>query len=307
MKIRWAFSMICALALFSLAGAAVAQPRRLFADGSNVFYGVEGDRDRILDVFLPTDSEPPYPVVIMFHGSPGDKSDHVRSGIPQLIVDEGYAAIAVRYFTALPQAYDDALCALAWTYTQGAVDWNLDPQRVALFGSSYGGLVSAWLAAVDEPARFMSDCPHELPEDPPLSGVITNAGAFQAFPDYVIQAFEQAPDEIPGLASDEVLTFAQMLRETPVSDWRTLDLPDAMRAQLEMLPIYWVDGNEPPHLLIHGGGDSFVPYQESYEYAGYLVQRRVSVQLQLVRLAGHVVAPYLFDQEMVTFLHRIFD
>lgn len=306
MKARWLFTSICAWVILWIAVAASAQPRRLFPDGSNVSYGDEGDRNRVVDVFLPVGVEPPYPVVLMFHGSPGDKSDHVRSGIPQLIVDEGYVAIAVRYYTELPDAYADALCALAWTYTQGAADWGFDPERVAVFGSSYGGLVSAWLAAIDEPARFMPDCPYALPEDARLSGVAANAGAFQAHSEYVIQAFENAPDEIPDVAPAEVLTIAATLRETPINEWRALELPDAVRTQLEMLPFYLVDGSEPPHLLIHGAGDSFVPYEESYEYAGILIRQRVSVELVLDRLAGHVVAPYLFDKELATFLHRIF-
>ncbi|MCA9911266.1 MAG: alpha/beta hydrolase fold domain-containing protein, partial [Anaerolineae bacterium] len=159
MKTRRLLISIYAFVVLGSAVPASAQPRRLFADGSNVFYGAEGDRNRMVDVFLPVDVEPPYPVVLMFNGRNGDKSDHVRSGLPQLMVDEGYAAVAVRYNSALPQAYAtelpqayaDALCALAWTYTQGAADWGFDPERVALYGASLGGLVSAWMAAVDEP------------------------------------------------------------------------------------------------------------------------------------------------------------
>lgn len=98
-----------------------------------------------------------------------------------------------------------------------------------------------------------------------------------------------------------------MLRETAPNEWRNLDLPDIVRELIMIYPVYWVDGSEPPHLLIHGLGDSNVPYQQAYDYAQVLTDHRVNVQLVFDRLSGHVPPPRVFDRELEAFLYRIFD
>jgi len=100
--------------------------------------------------------------------------------------------------------------------------------------------------------------------------------------------------------------MVETLRETPPSEWRDLDLPDAVHTYLSYFPLYWANGNEPPHLLIHGIGDSIVPYEQSLDYAGVLLQQRINVEMVFNRLSGHVTPPRVFDAEMATFLKRIF-
>jgi acetyl esterase/lipase len=234
----------------------------------------------------------------------GSKYELSSAGIPQIILGEGYAAVSVEYTTEVPDDYRDGFCALAWVYAN-AGEYEFDTERIALFGVSFGGLVGSGMAAIDDGRWIMDDCPNSLPDGYGFRGVITNAGVFDASVEGIIGFLHQLDPEV---VSPEALAEAEpMLREYPPSQWRDLDLAQGIREQLQYFPIYWVNGGEPPHLLIHGLGDSYVPYQESLDYAHILIDNGISVQLVLDRLSGHVPATHVFDHEMATFLHRIFD
>jgi acetyl esterase/lipase len=297
------YLLIFCLLLILIAVPLSAQQRNVRPTDYNVIYGGE-NRSLRLDVYLPEVGAPPYPVALMFHGSPGDKSELSRDGIVQIILNESYAAVPVNYTTLMPDFYADGFCALAWVYAN-AEAYGFDTERVALFGVSFGGLVVAGMAAMDDGRWTMEDCPNAVPDGYEFAGVIANAGVFDVFVEGIIGYLQQLD---PSTVSVEALAEAEpVLRENPPSQWRGLDLAESVHGQLQYFPIYWVNGGEPPHLLIHGLGDSNVPYLESLEYARVLAENGINVQLVFDRLSGHVPAPRIFDQELATFLHRIFD
>jgi hypothetical protein len=158
---------------------------------------------------------------------------------------------------------------------------------------------------MDDGRWTMTDCPNDIPDGYEFAGVITNAGVFDSFVEGIIGYLHEVPETL--ITSASLAEAESMLRENPPSQWRGLDLAQSIHGQLQYFPIYWVNGGEAPHLLIHGLGDSNVPYQESLEYARNLAENGISVQLVLDRLSGHVPALRVFDDEMATFLHRIFD
>jgi acetyl esterase/lipase len=287
--------------LLAVCGSISAQ-QNLRPDAYDVPYDSANHR---LDIYLPDNSTPPHPVVMLFHGSPGNKDDFRLLGIPQLLMAQGYAAISVDYTTDLPGAYRDAFCALAWVYAN-TTRYTLDASKIALLGESYGGLTVAGTAAIDDPARFTADCPRTLPAAYQLSGVISISGVLLPAVDDILPP--QYPEqEWSGVRSETAAEILATLRATPPSEWHRLVLPEVVRAYLEQFPLYWVNGSEPPHLLVHGVADHEVPYRESLEYAGVLLEQGVYVQVVFDRLSGHVAPPRVFDQELVTFLRRIFD
>lgn len=262
---------------------------------TNVIYGE--NRSLRLDVYLPEDAPAPYPVVAMFHGSPGDKGDLRNYQIPQLVVNAGYAAVTITYTTRVPEAYRDAFCALAWI-TANAETYSFDPERIALFGLSYGGMVVTYAAAHDNPAVFQSNCPNPIPDRFGIAGVIADAGAMTTRADVIATIRADFP---------EYADFADALATQPTITWGGQDIAPELQPYLDYAALYWLDGSEPPHLLIHGIGDSIVPYQTSVDYATELLAVNVNVVTVFDRLSGHVPAPRVFDAEMFTFLERVFD
>jgi acetyl esterase/lipase len=294
------------LVIFSLVQPAAAQ-RSIRPNENNVPYGAPDQGGRVADIFLPEVGSPPYPVVLGFHGLGNEESELVQNGIPQIVTGAGYASVSVRYRTRLPEAYADALCALAWVYAS-AETYGFDAARIALYGVSFGGLTVATTAAIDQPEQFMTDCPHTLPDDYAVAGVVTNAGRFVASAEAVLgDPFQNAYDIVKDVPLDTINQTYQTLAESAPGAWRSLDLPEPFHVALGYYPIYWVGSGDPPHLLIHGIGDSTVPYTDSLDYAAVLTASRVDVQLIFDRLSGHTVPPRIFDREMAIFLDRIFE
>ncbi len=290
MKIRLLLILIVLLAV----GVSVSA-QSIRAAAVNVIYG--STRSHRLDVYLPEGFEAPYPVIVMFHGAPGDKGDIRNYGIPQLVVPEGYAAVLITYTTQLPQAFADGFCAVAWVLAN-ATDYGFDTEKIALFGLSYGGLVVTYVGAHDEPSTYQEGCPQTIPDSFELAGVISDAGVMTLRQDVLDTISADLPDQA---------AFVETLDNTPTSEWRTLNAPPEVQSYLDYASPYWLDGSEAPHLLIHGIADTIVPYQTSVDYAAELLAVNVNVMTVFDRLSGHVPAPRVFDQEMMAFLHRIFD
>jgi acetyl esterase/lipase len=304
MSVRRFVWLVCLVLLTFTVGGVSAQ-RSARPTAYNVFYDPEGDRTRLLDVYLPETGTAPYPVVLTFHGFGGNKTSENRDGIIPFILDQGYAVIGVGYTTALPKAYSDAACALAWVYTN-ADEYGLDVERIAHFGNSFGGLVATWLGAMESLAPILEGCPNQLPEDFRPIGVVTNAGAVLPSLEDIVDYLEAAPDDIQQVLEAHGNTM-NTVRETAPTEWHTLELPDDVRMLLSTaFPIYFIDGDEPPHLLISGASDRNVPFTEALDYAAALAAVNVSVDVTIERLTGHVPPILAYDRELATFLARIF-
>ncbi len=263
----------------------------------HVLYGAEDEPNRRLDVYLPEGFEPPYPVMLMFHGYGQNKAEASTLMLPEIAARAGVATVAVNYSLLMPDVYLDAYCALAWVQANAA-DYGLDPAQVVTFGVSYGALPATMLAVQEQPDALPLDCPHPAPDPEAVRGVVSLAGALLGTAD----ALRIYQPEMP-LWQDQ--TTAALLSSTPPEHWLSLDLPAETLGYLALWPMTWIDPSEPPHLLIHGAGDSVVPYQSTYAYAEILSRNRTNAMLVIDRLAGHVPAPALFDRELETFLGRV--
>ena len=87
---------------------------------------------------------------------------------------------------------------------------------------------------------------------------------------------------------DEMTPIFEELNEIPPSTWReSSELGEAARNFARATPLYWLDGSEPPFLLIHGAADEMVPPGESEAYASRLQAAGVEAELMLLPGAGH--------------------
>jgi len=133
-------------------------------------YGDESKR-QVLD-FWQADSEEPTPLVFMIHGGGwmgGDKSlfrpeveKYLKNGISVASINYRLIGEAMKQNVEPPvkASLHDAARALQ-TVRSKAKEWNLDPTRVALTGSSAGACTSLWLAFHDDLAKPDSADPIE--------------------------------------------------------------------------------------------------------------------------------------------------
>ena len=129
-----------------------------------IAYG-EHERQRV-DLYPAPNAgaEQPSPVVIYFHGGgfrDGDKSK-VSENLIKRMHDKGISVAAANYrlisTDALPAAmYDGAR--VVQQLRHDAAKYHLDPQRVAVLGSSAGAGISLWIALHDDLADAESEDP----------------------------------------------------------------------------------------------------------------------------------------------------
>ncbi len=302
MMIRRLFALIVFSLLF-----AVAIPANGQAPQTNISYRGEDDGVHLLNVIVPENGTAPYPTILMFHGAPGvNRSEFMTMGLPQFAAEQGYASVLVNYTDSVPAGYSDAFCALAWVYAN-AEAYALDTERIALFGVSFGGLLSEYIATMRDPAPFLTDCPNTLPDDYALRGIITNSGLFLTLTSEMVMF--KPYNLLTALSSLPADTFGETmdtLNSTAPADWNSLTLADDVQMALNDFPIAHVRRREPPHLLIQGLNDTVVPYQDTLNYADSLLDKSVDVQMLFVPRVEHIVPLASFDGELAAFLKRIF-
>lgn len=106
------------------------------------------------------------PILIVVHGGgwfTGSKNGPDYQTIAQLLNNEGYAVVNINYrltaspnFVTYPTHIEDLACALAWT-KNNASSMNGDSSRVAVYGHSAGGQISAYLG-VRPLSSMLSGC-----------------------------------------------------------------------------------------------------------------------------------------------------
>lgn len=125
-----------------------------------------GPRERNHLDFWQAESSEPSPLVVYFHGGGfcgGDKSEFSRNTRRlRHLLDNGVSAATVNY----PFIFTDDLltimrdCARAVQFIRSnAAAWNIDPQRVVVYGESAGAGASLWMAFNDDQADPKNDDP----------------------------------------------------------------------------------------------------------------------------------------------------
>jgi acetyl esterase/lipase len=210
-------------------------------------------RDLELDVHRPSQGRGGAPVVVFFYGGSwqsGRREDY--RFVAQSLARQGVLVIVPDY-RKFPQArfpafVEDAAAAVAWT-RQHAIEFGGDPKRIFLAGHSAGAHIAAMLGT---DARYL----HAVgmrPRD--LAGVIGLAGPYDFLP-----------------ITDPALKpiFA------PEARWP------------ESQPVNYVDGDEPPFLLLQGTSDTKVRPRNAPRLADRLRARGETVDLRMLDGAGHV-------------------
>ncbi len=254
-------------------------------------YVLDGNANQDLRVYVPEDIEESLPTFFMIHGGAFRFANKtLYDTLARHLVERGYAVISINYrllprFT-YPTQVQDAFCALAWTHAN-ADTYGFDPERIIAFGDSAGATLAAMLGTVDDTSLYMEGCTHRLPETDLIQGVIAFYGVFDLsynpgeFFSYLGKEFSEAPDL-----------------------WA------------EASPIHWIDGSEPPFLLIHGTKDTMVPVSQSKNFAAALKKAKMDVELVLIPEVDHLFITHnqLSSSENVqsleamdTFLSKLFE
>ncbi len=220
-------------------------------------YGIAGDvtydaKSRLgLDVYKPSDARGA-PVVVFFYGgrwSRGSKSEYRYVG--EALASEGFVAVIpdTRHY---PEArfngfMQDAANAVVWAEKRVA-GYGGDPSRIFVMGHSSGAQLAAMLALNPEYLKAAGG------DRARLRGMIGLAGPYDFLP-------LLAPDLRDMFGPPEQFELSQ--------------------------PISFIDGENPPLLLLHGEDDDTVPVSNTVSLAARVAHRGGSVEKVLYPKMGH--------------------
>jgi acetyl esterase/lipase len=216
----------------------------------------------LLDLYTPTRTVTPTPVVIWLHGGAwltGDRT--LAPDLRRWFAARGIAMASIEYrlsgVAAFPAQLHDVRSAFRFLRSRAA-DWHLDPRRIGVWGSSAGG----HLAALTALTGHLDQLPGETERgDGSVSAVAESYGP--------ADLTDAPPTWRGGSPSPE----AALLGGPPA------DLPDTARAAS---PVYQVTAAAPPFQISHGTADAIVPCDHSERLHRALIGAGADSTLYLV-------------------------
>lgn len=250
---------------------------------ADVEYGNVGEHRLLLDLYQPLNKTRPTPLIVWIHGGAWRSGSKADVPIAQLIGD-GYAIASVDYRLSptaqFPAQVHDIKAAIRFLRAHAA-EYELDPKRFAVAGSSAGGHLAALVGVTNG---------HEE-----LEGTV---GEFTAEPSDVqaVVSFYGASN-LPTILSQST---PHGLRVRVPALQLLLGGQPAEKPALARLasPVVHVDRNDPPLLLIHGDQDPQMPLDQSQELESAYQQYDLPVQLRVVRGGVHGGAGF-YEQPML--------
>jgi acetyl esterase/lipase len=226
-----------------------------------------------LDIYPPvTAANRPAPAIVYIHGGglvQGDKRWPVTLGFSAAVKALraiGYAFVAVNYRLAprhrWPAQIEDVKCAIRHLRAN-ANAYNLDQQRIGVWGDSAGGHLAAMVGMAGAEAGFE------------VGGNLDQSSAVQA----VVDMF--GPTDLSYLSVNPALRWYLRL---------LLGRGDE-QAIRQASPLRYVTSAAPPFLIVHGERDLLVPPRQSQALHERLRAAGVPASLVMVRHANHALLP----------------
>ena len=232
-----------------------------------------------LDLYLPSEPQgAPFPVIIFIHGGGwllGDKRTVLIEPLFYLL-KKGYAFISINYSLSsaveFPTPVHEVKTAVRWLRAH-AGEYNLDPERIVLWGASAGGHLAALAGTTAD---------KETLDDPSL-GWEKQSCRVEAVVDWfapinILDMWERNKglSMVEDAASMETLFFGD-------------DPPNIPQKIREGSPDTHIDPHTPPIIIQHGDQDDAVPAQQSINFASKLekVIGKDKVILEILKGAGH--------------------
>jgi acetyl esterase/lipase len=248
---------VLAVALLALGGCADAffavvdrlEYSRNVTERDHIVFDAKHDLE--LDAYAPAGASGDPVVVFFYGGSWSEGKRHWYRYVGDALADKGVVVLIPDYRkypdVRFPAFMHDAARAVAWA-REHAGEFGGDPRHIFVMGHSAGGQIAALLAC---DKRYLADVGMK-PRD--LAGIIGVAGAYAFLP------FVEDEPEIFG---------------------------DDAKGRYDSQPINFVDGDEPPMLLLQGTDDEEVPPNNAEAMAERAQAMDGTATLKLYPDVGH--------------------
>jgi acetyl esterase/lipase len=283
MKVQALLALLCALPCFSQDLTALKKKAVEAAEKSGVElrldqpYAGNTNPKQMVDVYLPKkrSSDKPLPVIALIHGGGwirGDRAGYAAAAI-QLARTGDYAVVPVGYRLTneakWPEQIYDCKAAIRWIRGH-AQEFNLDPDRIGVWGSSAGGHLSSLLGTGGD-VKELEGSIGSYPNMSSRVQCVVNLCGPQDFTKALMNDKEGKP-----IVEDEAVVGLL---------GGTYEAKHAEAAAAS--PLTYVSKDDPPFLNIQGTDDKRVAYANAE--AIHAALRKASVQTLLVPITsgGH--------------------
>ncbi len=268
--------------LFSLALCVSAQPRGATPHEkiSDVVYAVVDGRELALDIYMPPGIDDP-PLLVWIHG--GRWLHRTKADINTLaLVDEGFAIASVDFRLSVdapfPAQIHDIKAAIRFLRANAAA-YGYDATRIAVHGRSSGGHLTALVGVTNGVEALEGELGEHLDVSSDVQAAVSYFGASNLT-----------------TIMDQSTPFGVSLRGPALA--LLLGGPLETTTDLAKLasPVFHVDANDPPLLLLHGDQDPQMPINQAHELHGVYKAHGLPVHFEVVHGAKHGT-PEFFDAE----------
>jgi acetyl esterase/lipase len=206
-------------------------------------YASESERQK-LDLYYPEAGSGPFPVIAAIHGGAfkhGHKGDVQLEPVLQA-VKRGYVVASINYRLSSeaqwPAAVDDVKAAIAWLKANASAH-QLNPNKIAVWGSSAGGYLASMAGTSD---------------DPQVQAVVSW---------FAPVSFQTIRDQ---LKDAEALQFTEGF----LSEFMGQPIHEIPEKVNRANPETYMTIDDPPFLIQHGNADNVIPVQQSMAFADKL-------------------------------------
>ena len=217
-----------------------------------------------LDLYCPEKVSGPLPVIVWIHGGGwrrGGKKQCPAIGM----VHDGYAVASIDYrltsTAPFPAQIEDCKAAVRWLRANAA-KYNLDADRVGVWGVSAGGHLAALLGTSGG-----------VPELEGSGDNMQYSSRVQAVCDVAGPVDLLA---LTNLGPERRFAIEGLLGGAPEKDKATT-----------ASPLHYVSKDDPPFLIVHGESDRVVPVEQSQRLYEELRKAGVNATLKILPQVGH--------------------
>jgi acetyl esterase/lipase len=274
--------------LASVPQASAQDPREVATD---VVYGSVGERDLLVDIYMPRDVEAPG-LVVWVHG--GAWRGGSKANPPMAFVDAGYALASLDFHLSpeagFPAQIHDIKGAIRFLRAH-APEYGYRTDRIAIAGASSGAHLASLVGVTNGHKELEGTVGGNLDVPSDVQAIVSYYAATNL-----------------RTILDQSTPFGLGVRE-PALDLFIGGHPDEVPEVAELAsPVTHVDSSDPPLLLLHGDQDPQMPINQGHELEGRYEEFGLDVYFDIVHGSRHG-GPAFYEgrhlTRMVDFLDRV--
>ncbi len=252
-------------------------------------YVPNGHERQKLDLYLPPQGEgsAPLPLIVWVHGGAWLGGNKNSCPAAQFL-KEGFAAASINYrlsqHAIFPAQIEDCKAAIRFLRAN-AGQYNIDPNRIGVWGASAGGHLVALLGTTGDVNDF------DKGPNLQFSSKVQAVCDFFGPTDFTkMSAFESSMDHDAPDAPEAKLVGG------PVQENK--------EACKKANPITYISKDDPPFLICHGDKDNLVPHNQSVLLYEALKKAGVEVTFHTVEGGGHGFSDPVVDKMVLEFFTK---